>query len=99
VQARLAQLDELRAQAQDQHRAAAAEASRVANALAGRLWLPPALAGRMNAALAHTVAVLAGLCARLEHTRAGFAGLPVDERADAVAPVPVPIGILDERAA
>jgi MoxR-like ATPase len=99
VQARLAQLDELLAHARDRHRTASAEADQLRATLAGRLWLPPALAGRMHAALAHTAAVLAALCARLEHTRGGFAALPVDETAAAVEPVPVPIGVPDERAA
>ena len=99
VQARLSQLDELLAHANAQHDAAAAEASRLGAALARRLWLPPGLAGRMTDALAHTVAVLAALSARLEHTRRGFAGLPVDESAAAVEPMPVAIGALDARAA
>jgi MoxR-like ATPase len=99
VAARLAQLDELLDHARAAHAAAAAEARRLDAALAGRLWLPPGLATRMRGALAHTAAVLAALCARLEHTRGGFAGLPVDERAAAVVPVPVPIGGLEERAA
>jgi MoxR-like ATPase len=89
IEARLAQLDELLAHARLQHAAAAERASRLDTALAGRLWLPPALATRMRDALAHTAAVLAALCARLAHARSGFAALPVDEALAAVAPAPV----------
>jgi MoxR-like ATPase len=96
VSARLAQLDELLAHARSEHDAAAARAARLDAALAGRLWLPPALAARMAGALGHTAAVLAALCARLEHTRTGFSGLPVDETLATVAPAPV---ALDAQAA
>jgi MoxR-like ATPase len=96
VATRLAQLDELLAHARSQHAAAAGRAAWLDAALAGRLWLPPALAQRMAGALAHTTAVLAALCARLERTRAGFAGLPVDEAVAASAPAPV---VLDAQAA
>jgi hypothetical protein len=50
----------------------------------------------MAGALRHTAAVLAALCSRLEHTRAGFAGLPVDEALAALAPAAV---VLDVQAA
>ena len=96
VSARLAQLDELLAHARSEHAAAAARAAGLDAALIGRLWLPLALATRMAGALRHTAAVLAALCARLEHTRAGFAGLPVDETLAAVSPAAV---VLDVQAA
>jgi MoxR-like ATPase len=94
VEARLAQLDELLAHARAQHAAAAERARHLAAALAGRLWLPPALATRMRGALAHTAAVLAALCARLEHAHSGFGLLPVDEAQAAVAPSPIALDAL-----
>jgi MoxR-like ATPase len=91
VAARLAQLDELLAHARAEHTLAEHRSAELAAALAGRLWMPPALAARMRGALAHTTAVLAALCARLEQARAGYAALPVDDAAAPIAPAPVPL--------
>lgn len=89
VAARLAQLDELMAGARAALADAEAAHDRLAATLAGRLWLPPALAARWTGALAHTAAVLRALLARAEAARAGFAALPLDDALPAVAPPPL----------
>jgi MoxR-like ATPase len=89
IAARLAQLDEVMAQARSEHDAAAQAADRLRQRLAGRLWWPPALADQVVGAHAQTQAVLAGLHARLAAVRAGFAALPVDEALATPAPEPV----------
>lgn len=89
VAARLAQLDEIVAHAAQQRAAVQAAHDTLAQRLAGRLWLPPALAARWLAAHRHTLAVLDTLLARLGDTRAGFAALPLDNTLPALAPAPV----------
>ena len=89
--ARLAQIDEIAAHAHTQRAAAADRAAALQRRLAGRLWLPPALAARLAAAHGHTVAVLDGLLDRLQATRDGFAALPVDDHSAAGAPAPLPL--------
>jgi len=89
VAARLAQIDEIAAHAREQHDAVAAHERDLAARLEGRLWLPPELGARMVAAHAHTRCVLAALTERLEAARNGFAALPLDGEAAAVAPAPV----------
>ncbi len=78
VAARLAQLEEVLAHAQGQRDEAAARAESLQHRLAGRLWLPPALAARWLDAHGQTLAVLDALLARLHQARAGYAALPVD---------------------
>ncbi|MBL8350238.1 MAG: ATPase, partial [Burkholderiaceae bacterium] len=58
----------------------------LAGRLAGRLWLPPALAGGWLAAHRQTLATLAALQARLAATAEGFGALPVDDTLPAAAP-------------
>lgn len=89
VAARLAQLDEVAAHARTQRAGIAAQAASLRDRLAGRLWLPPALAARLNGAHAQTLAVLDALLARLALARAGFAALPLDETAGSAAPAPL----------
>jgi len=89
VAARVAQVDEVLAQAAAQRAAVAAEAQALDERLAGRLWIPGELAQRWRAAHAHTLTVLDGFAARLAEARAGFAALPVDEASAAAAPQPV----------
>ena len=91
IEARLAQVDEIIAQAREQHDAAAGREEQLARRLQGRLWLPPELAQRMLDTHARTRAVLSDLVMRLELTRQGFAALPVDAQLDAVKPDPVPL--------
>lgn len=89
VAARVAQVDEVLAQADDQAQAASAREAALAQRLQGRLWVPPALAQRLCAAHAATAAVLQALAERLRRTRDGFRLLPVDEAAAAAAVEPV----------
>jgi MoxR-like ATPase len=91
IAARLAQIDELNAHSAVQRDAVADRATRLAGALTGRIWLPPALASRLLGAHAQTLAVLDGLLARLQSVRHGFAQLPVDGGLPATAPAPVAI--------
>jgi len=91
IQARLAQIDEIIAQARAHSDAVATLEQQLALRLQGRLWLPPELAQRMLDAHAHTGTVLQGLLSRLGAVRAGFAALPVDPQLDAVVPAPVPL--------
>ncbi|WP_298234741.1 AAA family ATPase [uncultured Azohydromonas sp.] len=96
VEARVAQVDEVLAQAREQHSLAAQQEQALARRLQGRLWLPPDLAQRLLGAHAHTREVLAGLIARLQHAREAFSRLPVDAQLEAAAPAPV---VLEEAAA
>ena len=89
IAARLVQLDEVLAQAGSERASVAARAQALAEAAAQRLWLPPGLAARWQAAHGHTLAVLDGLLARLAAVRTGFAALPEDPQAQALAPAPV----------
>jgi hypothetical protein len=58
-------------------------------ALSGRLWLPPSLAARWQAAHARSEAVLGSLEQRLGLARAGYAALPIDPQLPAIVPAPV----------
>jgi MoxR-like ATPase len=84
--ARLAQIDEVVATASQGESQVAAAAAHLADALSGRLWLPPTLAQRLNGAHAQTLATLRTLLQRLSECRAGFAALPADDQLPAVAP-------------
>ena len=95
IEARVAQLDEVLAQARDQHDAAAARELELAERLHGRFWLPPEVAQRMRDAHTHTRSVLHGLIQRLALARAGFAALPVDAQLEAVAPARVPFEAME----
>lgn len=89
VAARLAQLDELIDQVRGQREVLAARSAELAQRLAPRLWLPPALAAGWQASFGHTLALLDGLLARLAAARDGFAALPLDPQATEPAPPPV----------
>lgn len=91
IAARLTQLDELIGHTLAHHTALASEALALAERLQARLWIPPHLAGRWNAAHAESLERLQALLARLQQARAGFAELPVDEALPAIAPAPVPL--------
>lgn len=86
IAARVAQVDEVLAQAQTGLAQVQAQLATLAQALAPRLWLPPALAAQLQAGPAHTQAVLAAQVRRLQLLRQGFAALPVDEQAAGSAP-------------
>ena len=89
VAARLAQLDEILAHTQTQRDEAAARAESLQRRLAGRLWLPPALAARWLDAHERTLTVLDALLARLRQARAGYAALPLDAQLVDGPPAPV----------
>jgi MoxR-like ATPase len=91
VAARLAQIDEIAAQARGHRADAASRGADLQQRLAGRLLLPPALAARWLEAHAQTLAVLDTLLARLQAVRDGFAALPVDDQTGADPPAPVPL--------
>jgi MoxR-like ATPase len=89
IEARVAQVEEILAQAREQHEIAARQEQALARRLQGRLWLPPEVAQRLVGAHAHTRGVLAGLMERLQRTCDGFGALPVDAQLDVAAPAPV----------
>ena len=89
IAARSAQVAALRQQADGAQASVQQAHDRLAQRLAHRLWLPPALAQAWLGAHRQTLATLAGLQARLAATRAGFAALPVDVQLPAVTPPPV----------
>ena len=89
IAARSAQVDALRHRADDARASVQQAHDRLAQRLAHRLWLPPALAQAWLGAHRQTLATLAGLQARLAATHAGFAALPADEQLPAITPPPV----------
>jgi MoxR-like ATPase len=89
VAARLAQVDAIARRADDAAAAVQAQHDDLAQRLAHRLWLPPALADGWLGAHRQTLATLAAFSDRLAATRAGFAAHPVDDGLPAVAPAPV----------
>jgi len=89
VQARVAQVDEVLAQAREHHAAIAAQAQALAAGLRDRLWLPDELALVLHQAKQDTLDMLGGLLARLEAARRGFAELPLDAASADDAPAPI----------
>jgi MoxR-like ATPase len=89
IAARLAQMDALAARAEAARTGVQGAHDALAARLAGRLWLPPALADGWLDAHRQTLATLATLQQRLAATRGGFAALPLDEALPALAPAPV----------
>lgn len=89
VEARLAQVDEVLARARAQADGVRLQLDALTARLAGRLWLPPALAAAMRAAREQTLALLDHLSARLEAAAAGYADLPVNAELPAQAPEPI----------
>jgi MoxR-like ATPase len=89
VAARIEQVGEVLAQAQCAQAQVDEARSRLAAALAPRLWMPPSLVLRLLDAHAQTLRTLDGLIARLQQTRAGFAALPVDDALPDALPAPV----------
>jgi len=91
IGARLAQVDEVLAQACRGREQVAARDAALAARLAGRLWLPPELAQRLREAATQTLAVLDALVGQLQRTRQGYAELPLDASLDSGVPQPVVI--------
>jgi len=91
VAARVTQVGAILAQTVAARDAIDAERQRLEACLRPRLWMPPSLAQRLADAHAQTVRTLQGLIARLEHARAGFAAMPVDDRLGDGTPQPIPL--------
>jgi MoxR-like ATPase len=89
INARMAQIDEVIAQLDNNQLRVRGERDALAQRLAGRVWLPPRLAARLVDAHDATLAMLAERRARLATARDGFAALPLDPQLPAVAPAPV----------
>jgi MoxR-like ATPase len=89
VAARLAQVDAIAQRADAARATVQAQHDGLAQRLAGRLWLPPALTDGWLGAHRQTLATLAGLADRLAATRAGFEAHAVDDGLPPVAPAPV----------
>jgi len=87
-QARVAQVAQVLQQAQAALADFAARQAALCAALAPRLWMPPALVQRLQAGHGQTVALLAGLVARLQACQAGFEALPLDDAGPDAAPPP-----------
>lgn len=91
IGARLAQIDQLLGEVARFTAAAQAHEQRLADQLAGNLWVAPAFAQQVLAVLrTNRERVLAGEAA-LRDTRAAFAALPVGESDDGRTPEPVPL--------
>jgi len=97
IEARVSQVAGIEAQVAEARAVLAARAEGQARAVAGRLWLPPALAAQATEAHARALAWLDVVAARLADTRAGFAALPCDDTATGAA-VPAPV-VLEAAAA
>jgi MoxR-like ATPase len=89
IAARVAQVEEILAQARAARDEVQTRAADLAARLAQRLWLPPAMAQRLQRALAQTLALLDALIDRLQQARAGYAELPLDPQLQEPAPQPV----------
>ena len=92
IRCRALQVSEIEVQVATSRTEVHARAQAQANALATRLWMPPALCEHLAHAQAVALSMLDALAARLAATRAGFAALPCDEQASAA---PAPIAIAD----
>jgi MoxR-like ATPase len=94
IAARVAQVDEILAQAKSARADVQARDAALAARLGARLWVPAATSHRLRAAAAHTLAVLDALIERLRCARQGFAELPLDPAAAGEAPAPVALETL-----
>jgi MoxR-like ATPase len=87
VAARLAQLDEVLQRAADACEAVRQRQAALQAALAPRLWMPPDLQQRLQAAHGQTLACWKP-AQRLQQVRAGFAALPLEDATPRPAPKP-----------
>lgn len=94
IDARVAQLDEVMARVDAHLARVQGLRDALARRLAGRLWLPPALASRLLGAHDTTLATLADRRARLAGAREGFAALPLDPQLPDAVPPPVAVEAL-----
>ncbi len=90
VAARLAQLDEVLQRAAEACEGVQQRQIALQAALAPRLWMPPELRQRLQAAHGQTLELLQGLCHRLQQARAGFEALPL-EAATGHTEAPAPV--------
>jgi MoxR-like ATPase len=90
VAARLAQVEEVLQRAQGHLAPLRLQAQATREALAGRVWLPRALADHWCATQAATLQALDCLVLRLQATRRGFAELPLDVAGVEPAALPLP---------
>jgi MoxR-like ATPase len=88
VRARVEQVAEVERQVAAARAATAARAESQARALAGRIWLPPALRDQLDGAYARAIARLDEFALRLQAAREGFAALPLKDAEPAEAPPP-----------
>jgi MoxR-like ATPase len=91
VAARLTQLDEVLHRAADAREAVRLRQAALQAALTPRLWMPPDLQRRLQAAHGQTLTGLQDLCSRLQQARAGFAALPLDESTANSSEAPTPV--------
>ncbi len=89
VQARVAQVAELRERASRHLAPLQARAESMQRGLEQQVWMPPALAARIGQAHTTTLQTLAALVARIDAVQAGFAALPIDAALDSAAPIPL----------
>jgi len=94
IDTRVAQVGELVARVEAHRAGVQQERDVLARQLAGRVWLPPALAARLVEAHDATLAMLDERRVRLLQSREGFAALPLDPQLPAVVPAPVKIEAL-----
>ena len=95
VAARVAQVDEVLALTAAAQAEAGAAHAQLAGALATRLWMPASLVQGLLGAHLQTLQTLALLIARLQHSRAGFAALPVDDGLPDAAPAAIELDTAD----
>jgi MoxR-like ATPase len=88
VRSRVEQVAEVEAHVAAARAATEAQAGAQARALAGRVWLPPALRVQLGEAWAQAITLLDRLAAQLQAARAGFAALPLKDAEPAEAPPP-----------
>jgi MoxR-like ATPase len=90
VAARVAQVDSVLAQIDARRQALQSVLDEQGQALAGRVWMPPALMARLHQRLAGVIVLLQALATRLRATQEGFAALPLRE-AEAADTEPAPV--------
>jgi MoxR-like ATPase len=96
IEARVAQVAQIEAEVNTALAEVLARYRALQATLAPRVWMPLAVRARITGRIEATLGLLADFSARLTVTRLGFAGLPVDEAAPDVAPVPVDLQAANE---
>jgi MoxR-like ATPase len=91
IRCRVEQAMEIESQVAQARAEVAARAQAQARALAGRVWMPPALCAKLAEAHAQALQMLDGIASRLAAAREGFAALPSRDEPEAHEPQPVAI--------